>query len=100
MGALISSTWVKADSGTWPPFGKMDVDATGPPPNTLFEPVEDDLAEAEVEEERLALAAVSELDGPNSGLAADPPATRTVEPPELVAPVAAVRIYRWRRSMG
>src|SRR5205823_1374977 len=100
IGAFISSTWLKAESGTWPPLGNIEVDATGPPPKTPFEAMPEEppvkLPEAELEE-RLAPAAESELEGPNRGLAADPPATRPEDP---VVPVAPVRMYRCRRSRG
>jgi hypothetical protein len=52
---------------------------------------------AEEVDDRLAVAADKELEGPKSWFVADPPATRPEEPPVAVAPV---RMYRWRRSRG
>jgi hypothetical protein len=82
---------VNAASGTWPPFGKVEEDAIGPPPKALSEGIVLEVAEDAVED-KLTLAADTELDGPNNWVPEDPPATR---PEELLAPV---RMYSWRRS--
>jgi len=57
----------------------------------------DELPEEEDEEDRLAVAADNELDGPNNWVPPVPPATKPEELLELAAPV---RMYRWRKSKG
>ena len=66
MGAFISSTWVKAASGTCPPLGNCEVDAICPPPKALSEPIVEERPEEEVEFDKLVVAAVTELVGPNN----------------------------------
>ena len=85
---------MNAASGTWPPFGKAAEEAAGPPPNALFEALADEIAPG-AEDERLAVAAVEELDGPNNWFPAVPPETK---PEELE--VAPVRMKRSRRLNG
>jgi len=77
---------VKAARGTWPPFGNAEEEAIGPPPKALFEARADEPPEDNVED-RLALAAVKELDGPNNWAPPVPPATKPEELLELAAPV-------------
>src|SRR5271157_1072188 len=97
MGALTSSRCVKAASGTCPPLGNTEEEAMALLPKVLSEAVEPEPPEDEVLEDRLVVAAVSELVGPYNWLAAAPPATRPAEPLELPAPV---RMKRFRRSSG
>ena len=70
------------------------------PANALLEGIVEVLAEEDdVVVDKLVLAAVRELVGPYSWLAADPPETKPVEPlaPEFPMPV---RMYKLRRSKG
>src|SRR5271169_97853 len=97
MGALTSSTWEKAASGACPALGNADEEAMALPPKALSEAVEPEPPVEEVLDDRLVLAAVSELVGPNNWLAEVPPDTRPAEPLELAAPV---RIKRLRKSSG
>src|SRR5262245_54919010 len=98
MGALCCSMRVNAESGTWPPFGKGEVEAMRPPPKAVLEPIVDDNPEPPTDLARLVVAAVTELVGPNNCADAVPPATR---PPALaLEPGALVRMKRWRRSSG
>src|SRR5579862_2157874 len=97
MGALVSSIFVKAESGTCPPLGNCAVDWIWEPPKLLSDAIVAD-SPGEVAEERLALAAVSELVGPNNCVAEDPPDTRP--PDAAVEEEAFVRIYRSRRFNG
>ena len=99
MGAFISSTCVKAASGTWPPLGNCEVEAICPPPKALSEAIVEERPEEEVEFDRLVVAAVRELVGPNNWVEADPPDTNPVEPAALVL-AALVRMKRSRRSKG
>jgi hypothetical protein len=70
------------------------------PPNALLEGIVDELAEEDdVVVDRLVLAAVKELVGPYSWLAAEPPETRPAEP-FVLEPAMPVRMYRLRRSRG
>src|ERR1700722_2174081 len=85
IGALCVSMVLKAESGTWPPFGNALVDCIGEAPLALLEPVEF----------KLACDAVAELVGPLLTAVPVPPATT-----ELLMGVAPVRIKRARRSSG
>ena len=80
MGALVSSTCVKAASGTWPPLGNGEVEAICPPPKALSEAIVEERPEDEVEFERLVVAAVRELVGPYNWVAAEPPEPTLTNP--------------------
>ena len=67
-------------------MGKAVEEAMGPPPNAEFEAVEAELP-PDALEERLVLAAVNELVGPNNWLADVPPETKPDEPLVADAPV-------------
>ena len=76
------------------------MEAIALPPKALLEGIVDvPVEEDDVVVDKLVLAAVKELVGPYSWLAADPPETRPAEPlaPEFPIPV---RMYRLRRSKG
>src|SRR5580704_15732949 len=76
---------LKAESGTWPPFGNALVDCIGEAPLALLEPVEF----------KLFCDAVAELVGPLLTAVPVPPATI-----ELLMGDAPVRTNSARRSIG
>ena len=86
MGAFICSTCENVERGTWPPFGNAELDEMARPPKAVLEGIVFALA-AEFVAERLVLAAVTELDGPNNWLPPVPPATRPAPPLDAPVPV-------------